>query len=183
MTEDDALDRAKRALAVIPRGGAAVPAHTVNADEILKRAYAATRNTPAVISPSEIDKLLDKAREASRPVAPRPTATAAPIRPAVREPEVLRQAPRNPPPAVIEDEPRRRAVAGPEPHRVERLPAELPAQNTAAANVSQTIIVQVAAPAPVYPYPYPYPYPYWAGCLRMNCPMRVGHVCRRWFCI
>jgi hypothetical protein len=187
MADDDALNRAKRAL--VPRAAgndalsrakrALAPAdNSGKLDGLLERARAAARSDPlpAVVGKDtgRIDDLLTRARTLAKPVEVKPTPAPEPV--PVRDgpsitPSPLREAPRNPPLAPIAAEP---AAVVPMPARrpAEVLPAEAPVQHV---TVQQTVIVQ--AP-PVYPYPYPY-WPLWAGCTRWNCPLRAGLPCNR----
>lgn len=193
--DDDALSRAKRALQVVPGGAAAAPVDKANIDDLLKRARDVSRTPPAVIEPSRTNDLLARAKASSRPAEPRPAATATPdplpcitrntddgdgnrrvLQFPARTPERVREAPRNPPPAIAE---LRRVVPCASTPAAPR-PVEIAAQPTPAP-VQQTVVVQVAAPYPVYPYPYPwrsYPGP----CLSLSCPLRFGRPCSRWGC-
>jgi hypothetical protein len=189
--DDDALNRAKRALAVVPRAGdnaltrakrALAPAdNKAQLDGLLERARAAARPTPppAVIArdATRVEDLLTQARVAARPVEQKPAP------PAVREQAPARieppqEAPRHSPPAVIASEPGRAVTPAPAPASQ---PAAAPAQSSAAP-IQQTIVVQVAAPYP--PYPYGYGFPWWSRpcCPHWNCPLLAGLPCRRWFC-
>lgn len=198
--DDDALNRAKRALAVVPRAGddalsrakrALTPADNgAKLDGLLERARAAARPNapPAGIAKdaTRIDDLLAQARKAALPVERKPAPPADPPRAIVHEHKPAKidppeEAPRNPPPAVIPSAPSQAVTPAPQPAAAQ--PAETPVQ--AAAPVQQTIVVQVAAPYPAYPYGYPYPYwshPYYPGCPHWNCPLRSGLPCRRWRC-
>ena len=181
MADDDALNRAKRAL--VPRDNSndalsrakRALARDDNGANVLERARAAAQSDPlpAVIGKDtgRLGDLLTRARTLSKSVEVKPPPAPEPV--PVREepfitPPPLREAPLAP--IAVEPAP----VPAPARRPAEVLPAEAPVQHV---TVQQTVIVQ--AP-PAYPYPYPYPYwPLWAGCARWNCPLRAGLPCTR----